>query len=138
MKYTYTGIHCRSAGLVIGSIVIKKGETVEVDAASHEVYKKLKSVKSLIESGDLEINGDSKAASTDSKDPKENAPAKPETKAEKTARLKAEKEAAEKAGEDAGESDIDALRVQLTEAGISFEDDETAVQLKEKLDNFKE
>lgn len=136
MKYTFVGVHARTAGIVIGSIVIKKGETVEVDAASHEVFKKLKTVKHLIETGDLVITGNDKdeagTASTDTA-------AKVETKAEKAARLKAEKEAAEaaaKAGNDDA-LDLDALRVELTKAGIQFEDDETAEQLKEKLDNFK-
>lgn len=138
MKYTFVGVHARTAGIVIGSIVIKKGETVEVDAASHEVFKKLKTVKHLIETGDLVITGNDKdeaeagTASTDTA-------AKAETKAEKAARLKAEKEAAEaaaKAGNDDA-LDLDALRVELTKAGIQFEDDETAEQLKEKLDNFK-
>ena len=136
MKYTFVGVHARTAGIVIGSIVIKKGQSVEVDAASHEVFKKLKTVKHLIETGDLVITGNDKdeagTASTDTA-------AKAETKAEKTARLKAEKEAAEaaaKAGNDDA-LDLDALRVELTKAGIQFEDDETAEQLKEKLDNFK-
>ena len=137
MKYTFVGVHARTAGIVIGSIVIKKGQSVEVDAASHEVFKKLKTVKHLIETGDLVITGNDKdeagSASTDT------GAAKAETKAEKAARLKAEKEAAEaaaKAGNDDA-LDLDALRVELTKAGIQFEDDETAEQLKEKLDNFK-
>lgn len=136
MKYTFVGVHARTAGIVIGSIVIKKGQSVEVDAASHEVFKKLKTVKHLIETGDLVITGNDKdeagTASTDTA-------AKAETKAEKASRLKAEKEAAEaaaKAGNDDA-LDLDALRVELTKAGIQFEDDETAEQLKEKLDKFK-
>ena len=90
----------------------------------------------MIETGDLVITGNDKdesgTASTDTA-------AKAETKAEKAARLKAEKEAAEAAAKASNDDalDLDALRVELTKAGVQFEDDETAEQLKEKLDNFK-
>lgn len=105
-KYTYSG---DQAALILPTkprLVLDKGEEVEVSQAEHDKLVKHKIISSLIQSGEIKVEG-AKAS-------------------------KAEKTAEEKAAE-AAEKKLKAVRDALTKKSIEFGEDETIEQLEEKL-----
>lgn len=105
-KYTYSG---DQAALILPTkprLVLDKGEEVEVSQAEHDKLVKHKIVGSLIQLGEIKVEG--------AKAPK------------------AEKTPEEKAAE-AAEKKLKSVREALTKKGIQFTDDESLEQLEEKL-----
>lgn len=105
-KYTYSG---DQAALILPTkprLVLDKGEEVEVSQAEHDKLVKHKIIGSLIQSGEIKVEG---------------------AKAPKTEKTPEEKVA------EAAEKKLKSVREALTKKGIQFTDDESLEQLEEKL-----